>query len=73
MKTFKFILIQLEAFLMIICFVLGIGAAEGREWGLAYFLMFAPFLWGWLVNFNAHIHYCEVYERAWGISIKNNK
>ncbi|MBQ3415132.1 MAG: hypothetical protein IJH39_07290 [Clostridia bacterium] len=73
MKTIKFILIHIETFLMIISFVLGTGAAESHEWGWAYFLIFLPFIWGYITNFNKQIHFCEVYERAWGISIKNNK
>ena len=73
MKTIKFILVHLECILMIISVILGIGAAESHIWGWAYSLIAAPFVWGWLVNFNKHIHFVEVYERAMSISFKANK
>ena len=72
-NTIKYYLIQLEMLMMIISFMIGVGAAESGSWGLAYFLIFLPFVWGWISNFNSQIHFCEVYSRAWSISLKSNK
>lgn len=73
MNTVKYILIHIEALIMIICFILGTGAAESSMWGWAYGLIFGPFIWGYITNFNAQMHFCEVYSRAWSIALKNNK
>lgn len=71
MNTIKYILIQIEMILMVISIILGLGAAEVNSWTWAYFLLFFPFIWGWASNFNAQIHFCEVYHRA--CLIKNYK
>jgi len=71
--SIKFFLIQIEMLVMLISFIIGIGAAESNEWGWAYFLIFLPFIFGYFTNFNKQIHFCEVYERAWSIKIKNFK
>ncbi len=73
MNTIKYILIHIETFLMIVSFILGTGAAESSMWGWAYALILAPFVWGYLTNFEKQMHFCEVYSRAWNIALKSNK
>ena len=70
MNKIKFILINIELLLMVVSFILGTGAAESKMWLQAYLLIFAPFIWGWLTNFEKQIHFYEVYERAWNIKLK---
>ena len=73
MNTIKYILINIEMFLMLISIVLGTGAAESSMWGWTILLLFGPFVWGYITNFEKQIHFCEVYSRAWSISLKSNK
>ena len=72
-NTIKYYLIQFEMLMMVICFMVGVGAAEVGSWGWAYALIFGPFIFGYLFNFNEQIHFCQVYSRAWSISLKSNK
>ena len=71
--TVKYLLIQVEMIAMIISIILGTGAAESSMWGWAYALILGPFAWGWLTNFEKQMHFLEVYDRAWNISLKSNK
>ena len=71
--TVKYLLIQIEMIAMIISIILGTGAAESSMWGWAYALIFGPFVWGWLTNFEKQMHFLEVYDRAVAISLKSNK
>ena len=71
--TIKYYLIQFEMLMFLVSIVLGTGAAESGMWGWAYFLIFFPFVWGWLSNFSAQMHFCEVYSRAWNIKLKTTK
>lgn len=71
MNMLKYILIHIEFFVMLFSFILGIGAAENNSWGIAFILLFTPFVWGWASNFIKQIHFCEVYQRA--CIIKNHK
>ena len=73
MNTFKYILIHIETILMILSFILGTGAAESSMWWEAFALLFGPFIWGYFTNYENRIHFCEVYSRAWSISLKCNK
>jgi len=72
-NTIKYYLIQLEMLAMIISFMIGVGAAEAGSWGWAYALIFGPFIFGYLFNFNEQVHFLEIYSRAWSISLKSNK
>ena len=73
MKHFiKFIFIQFFCLIMILSFILGIGAAESQMWGWAMILLFGPFGIGYILNFNEMVHFCEVYERACSIKFKNS-
>ena len=73
MKHFiKFIFIQFFCLIMILSFILGIGAAESQMWGLAMILLFGPFGIGYIFNFNEMVHFCEVYERACSIKFKKS-
>jgi hypothetical protein len=58
---------------MIISFILGTGAAESNSFIMSCLLLFGPFAWAKLTNFDAQLHFYEVYERAWNISIKSSK
>jgi len=58
---------------MIISFVLGTGAAESNSFIISCLLLFGPFAWAKLTNFEAQLHFYEVYDRAWNISLKSNK
>lgn len=71
--TIKYLLINVEIIAMIISVILGIGAAESSMWWQAYTFILAPFVWGWLTNFNSQMHFLEVYDRAVAISLKSNK
>jgi len=73
MNTLKYHLVNLECLLLIFSIVLGIGAAESSMWFEAALFLFGPFLYGKLVNFNKHIEFCEIYNRAWNIKYINNK
>lgn len=71
MKTAKYIFIHIELIAMILCVILGIGAAESQMWFAAYGFILSPFIYGKLVHFSKHIDFCEAYERA--MRIKNFK
>lgn len=71
-STVKYILIHLFAIVLIISVILGVGAAESNMWGWAIVLLFGPFGLGYVFGFNDMVHFCEVYERAWSIKIKNS-
>lgn len=72
MNTIKYIAIQIFALILVISVVLGIGAAESNMWFQAILFLFGPFGIGYVFDFNNMVHYCEVYERAWSISMKSN-
>lgn len=63
MKTFKYIMTHVEAIIMIFCFIIGAGAAESSSFLLAVALIFGPFAWGYVTNFEKRIEFCEAYER----------
>lgn len=69
--TIKYLLIQVEVIAMVISFILGTGAAESSAWWQAFALILAPFLWGVITNFEKQMHFYEVYQRAWKISLIN--
>lgn len=71
MNTAKYIFIHVICLIMIVSFVLGIGAAESNMWGWAMVLLFGPFGLGYILNFNEMIHFCEVYDRAINIKFYN--
>ena len=73
MNTIKYILIHIEIFMMIASLILSSGAAESSMWGWTYALIFAPFVWGYLTNFEKQIHFYEVYSRARNIYLNSNK
>ncbi len=72
MNTIKYISFHFFCLILLIMFILGIGAAESEMWGWAIILLFGPFGLGYLFNFNEMVHFCEVYDRAWSIKIKNS-
>ena len=68
--TLKYILIYVEAFAMLLCFIFGIAAASSGAFFLGLICIIAPFVYGNLVNFAGHLDYIEVYERAWNIKLQ---
>lgn len=62
--TIRYCLIHVLMLAMIFSFILGVGAAESSMWGWAIALMFGPFAFGWLIDFDKQIKFCEVYDRA---------
>ena len=73
MNTVKYILIHIELFVLLMVFFIGIGSADdGITWGTVA-MIFGPFIYGKLTNVSKQIDFCEVYSRAWNISLKSNK
>lgn len=68
-----YLLIIVEEIIMATSFILGIGAAESDMYLLSVCLMIAPAIWGWCVDINSHLHFLEVYDRAFGISLSKKK
>lgn len=70
MNTLKYILIKLEFIAFAISVILGIGAAESKEWFAAVLLMFGPYVIAKLLNISKQIEFLEAYDRAYSIKIK---
>lgn len=73
MNKIKYFLIHFEMLAYLFSIVLGIGAAESSQWGWSYLLLFGPFVIGEILDFNSHIHFLEIYDRAWNIKLKSSK
>lgn len=71
MNTIKFILINIEMLLMVLSFMFGIGIADEHNYLLSLAFMGAPVLWALIANFNAQMHFYDIYERAWKIAMIN--
>lgn len=74
--TIKYILIHAESFMMMIVFIIGIAAASSGEFLFGLACILAPFVYGNLINYEKHLTYIEVYERALDIKdikLKNTK
>lgn len=72
MNTIKFILINIEMLLMIFSFMFGAGIVDEHQYFLSLTFMVLPLAWTYITNFNAQMHFYDVYKRAWAIA-KYNK
>lgn len=73
MNTIKYILIHIELLVLLFIFFIGVGSADsGITWGTVA-MIFGPFGYGYLTNLGKRIDWCEIYSRAWNISLKSNK
>lgn len=73
MNKIKYFLIHFEMLAYVFSVILGIGAAEVSQWGWACLLLFGPFVVGEILNFESHIKFLEIYDRAWNIKLKSSK
>lgn len=69
-NTAKYIAIHIEIFLLLLVFCFGVLFADaGINW-LTATLLFGPFLFGKIVNLDKQIEFCEIYDRALNIKLK---
>ena len=69
-NTVKYIAIHIEIFLFFLVFCFGVLFADaGINW-LTATLLFGPFLFGKIVNLDKQIEFCEIYDRALNIKLK---
>ena len=73
MNTIKYILIHIELFVLLMVFFIGVGSADGGITWTTVGMIFGPFVYGKITNLGKQIEWCEVYDRAWNISLKSNK
>jgi len=73
MNTAKYILIHIELFVLFTIFFIGTGVGENGITWVNFALIFGPFVYGKLTHLGKRIDFCEVYSRAWNISLKSNK
>lgn len=71
MNTIKFILINIEMLLMVLSFILGMCIVDDSHL-LSLIFMVIPVALAYITNFNAQMHFYDVYKRAWAIA-KYNK
>lgn len=71
MNTIKFIIINIEMLLMALSFILGMCIVDDSHL-LSLIFMIIPVILGYITNFNAQMHFYDVYKRAWAIT-KYNK
>ena len=69
-NTVKYIAIHIEIFLLLLVFFFGVIIADaGINW-LTAVLLFGPFIFGKIVRLGKQIEFCEVYDRALNIKLK---
>lgn len=69
-NTAKYIAIHIEIFLLLLVFSFGVIIADaGINW-LTATLLFGPFLFGKIFNLGKQIEFCEIYDRALNIKLK---
>ena len=69
-NTVKYIAIHIEVFLRLLVFSFGVIIADaGINW-LTATLLFGPFLFGKIFNLGKQIEFCEIYDRALNIKLK---
>lgn len=73
MNTIKYILIHIELFVLLMVFFIGTGVGDNGITWVNFVLLFGPFAYGKLTHIGKRIDFCEVYSRAWNISLKSNK
>lgn len=67
----KYLFIHAETFIMLLSFVIGTLLAGAGAYLLGLALVILPFVYGNLVNFEKHLDFIEIYERA--LTIKSLK
>ena len=69
-NTVKYIAIHIEIFLLLLVFFFGVIIADaGINW-LTVTLLFGPFVLGKIFNVDKQIEFCEIYDRALNIKLK---
>ena len=69
-NTVKYIAIHIEIFLLLLVFFFGVIIADaGINW-LTATLLFGPFVLGKIFNVDKQIEFCEIYDRALNIKLK---
>ena len=69
-NTAKYIAIHIEIFLLLLVFSFGVIIADaGINW-LTATLLFGPFILGRIFNVDKQIEFCEIYDRALNIKLK---
>ncbi len=70
MKPFvKYLLINVEAFMMLLTFMAGMILAANNSFFLGILMLIAPVLYGEFVGFSKHIEFAEIYTRALNIKL----
>ena len=69
-NTVKYIAIHIEIFLLLLVFCFGVLSADnGLSW-LTVTLIFGPFVLGRIFNVDKQIEFCQIYDRALNIKLK---
>ena len=69
-NTVKYIAIHIEIFLLLLVFSFGVIIADaGINW-LTATLLFGPIVLGKIFNVDKQIEFCEIYDRALNIKLK---
>ena len=69
-NTAKYIAIHIEIFLLLLVFSFGVIIADaGINW-LTATLLFGPFVLGRIFNVEKQIEFCEIYDRALNMKLK---
>ena len=69
-NTVKYIAIHIEIFLLLLVFSFGVIIADaGINW-LTATLLFGPFVLGRIFNVGKQIEFCEIYDRALNMKLK---
>lgn len=69
-NTVKYIAIHIEIFLLLLVFSFGVIIADaGINW-LTATLLFGPFVLGRIFNVEKQIEFCEIYDRALNMKLK---
>lgn len=69
-NTVKYIAIHIEIFLLLLVFSFGVIIADaGINW-LTAALLFGPFVLGRIFNVEKQIEFCEIYDRALNMKLK---
>lgn len=69
-NTVKYIAIHIEIFLLLLVFSFGVIIADAGITWLTVTLLFGPFALGRIFNVGKQIEFCEVYDRALNIKLK---
>ena len=69
-NTAKYFAIHIEIFLLFLVFCFGVLSADnGLSW-LTLVTLFGPFALGRILNVDKQVEFCEIYDRALNIKLK---